>query len=194
MKKLSYFLLFILTVLISSCSSCSNKQENADKDDFDIPTEFEEKLTGKDTSEVKEMVAVFVEHLKNKRYYDAAGMLYRFKREDGKRLPQIYDNDDIERFVHVHKLLPVEDYKIEYMRFREEESNEVCITIIMKRGANGEKDDTSKIFLNPIFLHNKWCLVMNDTFHGSNTIVPIEKRDSMTNVYAQRERGLKPRR
>ena len=172
----------------------ANEIQLREYDDFDIPTEFEEKLTGKDTSEVKEMVEVFVQHLKNERYYDAAGMLYRFVRENGERFPQLYDNDDIERFVHVHKLLPVEDYKIEYMRFREAESNEICITIIMKRGANGEKDDTSKMFLNPIYYHNKWCLVMNDTFHGTNTIVPIEKRDSMTNVYAQRERGLKPRR
>ena len=194
MKKLTYFLLFILTALITSCSSCSNKQEQTNKDDFDIPTEFEEKLSGKDTAEVKEMVAVFVEHLKNERYYDAAGMLYRFVRENGERFPQLYDNDDIERFVKVHQLLPVVDYKIEYMRFREADSNEVCITIIMKRGANGEKDDTSKMFINPIYYHNKWCLVMNDTLHGANTVVPIEKRDSMTNVYAQRERGLKPRR
>ena len=42
MKKLTYFLLFILTALITSCSSCSNKQEQTNKDDFDIPTEFEE--------------------------------------------------------------------------------------------------------------------------------------------------------
>ena len=194
MKKLTYFLLFILTALITSCSSCSNKQEQTNKDDFDIPTEFEEKLSGKDTAEVKDLVAVLVQHLKNERYYDAAGMLYRFVRENGERFPQLYDNDDIERFVKVHQLLPVVDYKIEYMRFREADSNEVCITIIMKRGANGEKDDTSKMFLNPIYYHNKWCLVMNDTFPGTNTIVPIEKRDSMTNVYAQRERGLKPRR
>ena len=194
MKKLTYFLLFILTALITSCSSCSNKQEQPNKDDFDIPTEFEEKLSGKDTAEVKEMVAVFVEHLKNERYYDAAGMLYRFVRENGERFPQLYDNDDIERFVKVHQLLPVVDYKIEYMRFREADSNEVCITIIMKRGANGEKDDTSKMFINPIYYHNKWCLVMNDTFHGANTVVPIEKRDSMRNVYTDREFHLKPRR
>ena len=148
MKKLTYFLLFILTALITSCSSCSNKQEQTNKDDFDIPTEFEEKLSGKDTAEVKEMVAVFVEHLKNERYYDAAGMLYRFVRENGERFPQLYDNDDIERFVKVHQLLPVVDYKIEYMRFREADSNEVCITIIMKRGANGEKDDLTATTTN----------------------------------------------
>ena len=194
MKKLTYFLLFILTALITSCSSCSNKQEQTNKDDFDIPTEFEEKLSGKDTAEVKEMVAVFVEHLKNERYYDAAGMLYRFVRENGERFPQLYDNDDIERFVKVHQLLPVVDYKIEYMRFREADSNEVCITIIMKRGANGEKDATSKMFINPIRYHNQWCLVMNHTFHGANTVVPIEKRDSMRNVYTDREFHLKPRR
>lgn len=187
MKKLTYFLLLTTIIFISSCSSCSNK-ENKDKDDFDIPTEFEEHLTGKDTAEVKEMVAVFIEHLKNERYYDAAGMLYRFENDGSSRYPRLYNNEDIERFVKVHKMLPVEDYEIEYMRFREKETNEVCISIIMKRGETKDKDIKSKIFLNPIYHNNQWCLVTNDTFHGTNTVVPVTKRDSMTKVYQDQQK------
>lgn len=188
MKKLSVFLLLITAILISSCSSCSKKAGEEAKDDFDIPTEFEQKLTGKDTAAVKEMIAVFIDHLRNERYYDAAGMLYRFKEENGQRTPQLYDNNDIERFVKVHKLLPVEDYQIEYMRFREKQENEVCITVIMKRGENGQKDITSKMFLEPIYHSNQWCLVMNDTYHGANTIVPQTKRDSLTKVYREQDK------
>nr|CDL66686.1 unnamed protein product [uncultured bacterium] len=49
---------------------------------------------------------------KNSGHDDAAGMLYRFKEENGQRTPQLYDNNDIERFVKVHKLLSMVQFSV----------------------------------------------------------------------------------
>lgn len=186
MKKLLFFPFLFLALLFSACSSCSKQEKPAD--DFDVPTEFEQKLTEHDTSEVKELVEVFVNHLRNERYYEAAGMLYKLEHLGDRTTPVEYDNDDIERFVNVHKMFVVEDYAIDYMRFRESRENEVCINIILRKGKDGQKDITTKIFLNPIHMNNQWYLVADDTPSGTNTIVPAEKRDSMKKVYKDNQR------
>lgn len=182
MKKLSYLLLFCVAVLFASCSSCSNnKNENVDP--LDVPTVFEENLTEADTSKVKEIIAVYMTHIQKGEYYDAAGMVYRHEMQQGKKVPRLLDNDEIERLVNVYKLFPVEDYKIDYMRFREKELNEVCISVVMQKGKNGAPDAISKMFFNPIYFHNKWCLVLDDSHQGTDAFVPAVKRDSMRNVY-----------
>lgn len=181
MKKLSYLLLICVAVFFASCSSCSNKNENVDP--LDVPTVFEEKLTEADTAKVKEIIAIYMSHVQKGEYYDAAGMVYRHEMQKGKKVPRLLDNDEIERLVNVYKLFPVEDYKIDYMRFREQELNEVCISVIMQKGKNGAPDATSKMFFNPIFFHNKWCLVLDDSHQGTDAFVPAAKRDSMRGVY-----------
>ena len=187
MKKLSYLLVLCISIFFASCSSCSHKNENVDP--LDIPSEFEENLTEHDTAAVKEVIAVFINHIQKGEYYDAAGMVYRQKHVEGNIVPRLLNNNEIERLVSVYKMFPIEDYKIEYMRFRESALNEVCVSIIMQKGENGRPDATSKLFFNPIYYNEKWCLVLDDNKQGTKTFVPKEKRDSMRNVYSNSKAG-----
>lgn len=181
MKKLSYLLILCIAVFFASCTSCRHNDPQVDP--LDVPTEFENNLTAADTSKVKEIIALFVQKVQEGQFYDAAGMVYRHEYVQGKQIPRVLNNDEIERLVTVYKMFPIVDYKIDYMRFREKELNEVCISIIMKKGENGKPDATSKMFFNPIYFHNKWCLVLDDSHQGTDTFVPVQKRDSMRNVY-----------
>lgn len=188
MKKLSYFLILCITIFFASCSSCSNKdQENVDP--LDIPTEFENHLTEADTSGVKEIIGVYMAHIQNAEYYKAAEMVYRHEEKHSEIIPRELNNEEIERLVNVYKLFPVIDYKIDYMRFREAGLNEVCITVVMRKGENGQPDATSKMFFNPIYYANKWNLVLDDSHQGTKTFVPTHKRDSMRNVYKHSKAG-----
>lgn len=188
MKKLSYLLIFSICLIFASCSSCSHK-ENQSVDDLDIPTEFEEQLTESDTADVKALIATYIGHIQNNRLYEAAGMVYRQEMRHSKLFPRELDNDEMERLVNIYKLFPVLDYKIDYMRFREAGLNEVCVTVIMQKGENGKPDATSKMFFNPIYHANKWCLVLDDSHQGTNAFVPAAKRDSMRGVYKASKSG-----
>lgn len=189
MKKLSFLLILCVAVFFASCSSCSHKEQNVDP--LDVPTEFEEHLTDADTTKVKEIIAVYMSHIQKGNYYDAAAMVYRHEVEKDHKVPRELDNDEIERLVNVYKMFPVEDYKIDYMRFREAGLNEVCISVIMKKGENGQPDAVSKMFFNPIYYGNKWCLVLDDSHQGTDAFVPAEKRDSMREVYRNSGAGKK---
>ena len=188
MKKLSYLLILCIAVLFASCSSCSHKEQNVDP--LDVPTEFENRLTDADTAQVKEIIAVYIGHIQRGNYYDAAGFVYRLE-DNGRsqRVPRELNNEEIERMVKVYKLFPIVDYKIDYMRFRENNLNEVCVSVIMQKGQNGQPDAVSKMFFNPIYYGNKWCLVLDDSHQGTNAFVPAQKRDSMRNVYKHSKAG-----
>lgn len=188
MKKLSYLLILCIAVFFASCSSCSHKDQS-NVDPLDIPTEFENNLTDADTARVKELIGVYMAHMQNQEYYDAAAMVYRHEEVHSQIVPRELNNEEIERLVNVYKLFPVQDYKIDYMRFREAGLNEVCITVIMQKGENGKPDATSKMFFNPIHFHNKWCLVLDDSHQGTDAFVPAAKRDSMRGVYQSSKSG-----
>lgn len=188
MKKLSYLLILCITVLFASCSSCSHKDQ-ANVDPLDIPTEFEENLTEVDTSQVKELIDTYMNRIQKGEYYKAAEMVYRQEEKHSQLVPRLLNNDEIERLVKVYKLFPVEDYKIDYMRFREAGLNEVCVSVIMQKGVNGKPDATSKMFFNPIHFHNAWRLVLDDSHQGTDAFVPAAKRDSMRGVYKNSNAG-----
>lgn len=181
MKKLSLLLILVVTVFFASCSSCSHKDQNVDP--LDIPTEFEENLTSSDTAQVKELVVTYIEFLKEQKYAEAAEMVYRQEMQHGVKVPRLLNDDELERLFNVYKLFPIEDYKIDYLRFREEGLNEVCVSIIMKKGENGQPDAISKMFFNPIYIQSKWFLVLDDSHQGTKAFVPAEKRDSMRKVF-----------
>lgn len=183
MKKLSYLLLIMVVAIFASCSSCRRDNGQANVDPLDVPTEFEKQLKESDTIEVKAVIDRFVNYIQNEKYYDAARMVYRLEYKGKQALPRELNNEEIERMVRVFKLFPIEDYNIEYMRFREAELNEVCISTIMQKGENGSPDAKSKMFFNPINMGGKWGLVLDNTFYGTDTFVPQAKRDSMRKVY-----------
>lgn len=189
MKKLSYLLLLCVAVFFASCSSCSHRDQQENIDPLDVPSEFEKHLTSADTASVKELIGVYMAHMQRGEFYKAAEMLYRQEEVKSQLVPRELNNEEIERLVKVYKLFPVLDYKIEYMRFREADLNEVCISVVMQKGKNGQPDATSKMFFNPIHFHNAWRLVLDDSHQGTDTFVPVEKRDSMRGVYKNSKAG-----
>lgn len=188
MKKLSLLLICIASIFFAACSSCSHKTENAKVDPMDVPTEFEMSLTKKDTDEVKHQVELFLEYLQREEYYEAAGMLYKRNAAKPKEIRQL-DNDEIEKFVGIYQMLGFEDYKIDYMRYREADKNEVSLTFVIRKGENGEQDMTSKLFLCPIRMANQWKLILLDSPNSERGLVKPEKRDSMRTLYHNSEAG-----
>lgn len=189
MKKLTSLLFLALIVFFASCTSCSKKEAPA-VDPLDVPTAFEESLTEKDTAAVKEVISIYMDHIMKGEFYDAAAMVYRFYIDENKqRNPRELSNEEMDRMVGIYRLFPVEEWKIDYMRFREYGLNEVCLDIVMRKGRNGEPDATSKMFFNPIYHNERWCLVLDDSHQGTHTFVPTEKRDSMRGVYHKSRAG-----
>lgn len=186
MKKLSYLLVLCVAVFFASCSSCSHKDDDAKAQKVDtlaIPTEFEQQITGADTAAVKELVVTFIEKVKDHKFYDAASMVYRQEEVQSKIIPRELNNEEIERLVKVYQLFPVVDYSFEYIRFREKELNEVCVSIVMQRGKDGQPDAVSKMYFNPIYFHNAWHLVLDDSHQGTDAFLPPEWREKQKNEY-----------
>lgn len=155
---------------------------------MDIPTEFEKNLTKNDTDDVKHQVGLFVEYVQKEQYYEAAGMLYRREFNKPKVIRQL-NNEEIEKFVSLYKMLGIEDYKIDYMRYREYNKNEISLTFIIRKGENGQPDMTSKLFLCPVRLSNGWKLILLDSPTGERELVRPSKRDSMRNLYKESDAG-----
>lgn len=69
-KVLSLFLFVGIAAAFTSCNGCSKQNEGP------TPTAFEQQLEAKDTVEVEQALATFFGHIQNKKFYDAAAMLY----------------------------------------------------------------------------------------------------------------------
>lgn len=98
-KKSLLFLVPMLFMLLmmNSCNSCSNKK---DEPKGPQPTEFEEAMTAKDTTAVKQLVDQFFSYVKEKNFSEAAGMLYR-NDEDPNHEPQQRGDGGSKRHVGV---------------------------------------------------------------------------------------------
>lgn len=175
-KRALPVVLIACATAFTACTSCKS-----DKNQGPQPTAFETSLQAKDTVQVEQVVATFFDNIKNKKFYDAAGMLYTRNIKGGEIRPM--NNEEMDNFVNVYKQLPFEGYMIDYMKFQSNEENEVACSIILMKGRNGLPDAMSKIFFTPVLQGDKWCLILTDSHRLEAPISTFEQRDSLSERY-----------
>ena len=155
-RFLPFFLIAISTAFVA-CTGCKS-----DKDAANQMTEFEQKLTSKDTADVEKVIAQFYSNIKDKKYYDAAAMLYTRKQKDA-AIRQLTNE--------------------EMVKFLTETENEVSCTIILRKGEQGMPDATTKMFFTPVLFGGQWCLILTDSKHLESPISNFYQRDSLKQRY-----------
>ena len=163
-----------------SCNSCSgNKQEEGG------PTPFEQELEASDSLEAAKLIDQFFEYAMQEKYYDAAGMLFKYNEERRTADPEQLDNDEMEKVVQSLKMIRPVDYKINFMKFSQYYDNEIEVTAYMAKGENGMPDVTTKMYFKPFRGPGKWVLMLIDTHEYNNPVVDNKDRDSVMNAYQQ---------
>ncbi len=176
MKSLLSFLLFLaVTLSFTACSGCSSDSSKP------VQTVFESQLVAQDTVQVEQIVQQFFSNIQNKKFYDAAAMLY--VRKDTASIPRPYTNAEMDKFVTAYKSLPFEGYKIDYMKFLSSTFNEVSCTLILRKGHNGMPDAVTKVFFCPVMVGGKWALILTDSQKFEHTVTDFEQRDSLKERY-----------
>ena len=171
----------VMAVVLGGMTSCNSKKETKGPQ----PTEFEMGMTNQDSVAVRGLVDQFFRLVKEKDYAGATQMLYRIDPTDKKSEPQPLGNDEIDKVLGLLKSVPMQSYKIEYIKFNESYANEVLCSVMIKKG-NGKDipDITTKMFFKPMRWLGQWCLGVMDSDHGDRGIVNPTKRDSVEKEYA----------
>ena len=185
---LSLVVALLVALLTTGIVSCNSKKEQQGPQ----PTEFEMGLTNQDSVAVRGLIDQFFTFVKAKDYAGATQMLYRTSPDDPKAEPQPLDNDGIRQVMQMLKSVPMEGYRIEYMKFNEANNNEVLCYVIIKKGNGKDMPDiTTKMFFKPMSYLGQWSLGLMNSEWGDNGIVDPAKRDSMKGEYAKEQGAAK---
>ena len=174
----------VCLAMIMAMASCKKKQET--KPEGPQPTAFENAMTEKDTTEVKELIDQFFRFAIAKNYEGATGMLYRNDLERRGRVWPLIDEEK-ERVKKTLKVFPPIDYSIEYIKFNRYKQNEVLCNVIMSKTDDGRPLATTKMFFKPVNNMGIWYLCLMDRKHGDMGVVRPEKRDSVRKAYKAKE-------
>lgn len=186
--RLSLVIALIVVLAVGIFGSCNSKKEQQGPQ----PTEFEMGLTNQDSIAVRGLLDQFFSFVKAKDYAGATQMLYRTSLDDPKAEPQPLDNDEIRQVMQMLKSVPMEGYRIEYMKFNEANNNEVLCYVIIKKGNGKDMPDiTTKMFFKPMSYLGQWSLGLMNSEWGDHGIVDPAKRDSMKGEYAKEQRAAK---
>ena len=188
MKMKHFLALTLLTVgmLFTACTGCKSEKQQGPQ-----PTEFEQSMTKKDTADVQQTIAQFFGFLKNKKYYDAAQMLYSRPAGAGSEMV-LLSNKEMDDYVSFWKNFDFDAYSIEYVKFYAADKNEVACNVVLMKGRNGAPDATTMMYFTPVYQDSKWHLILTDSRHGETTITQegqknpekiYERRDSLKDVY-----------
>lgn len=185
MKHFFSLILFIFAITFAACSGCKS-----DKPKGPQPTTFEQKLQQKDTTVVKKLIADFYDHLRVGEYADAVQMLYSRPQGPGSPIKEL-DNQEIDRYLSFFRMLPFEDYSIEYMKFFSNDQNEVKCKVILQKGKNGAPDATTYMFFTPVMYNGEWKLILTNSRNAEHPVSTDEQRDSLKAVYRNSRAGTK---
>lgn len=165
--------------MVTSCSSCSKEKSTEDT----TITKFEKSLKERDTAEVKALVDRFFQYAINKEFGEAAAMLYR---SDKSSQPEVLDNEEMRKVKIMLRSFPMVDYRIEYIKFNKNRSNEVLCYVIMQKAEEGKPELSTKMFFKPVKVLDKWYLCLTNTEYGDRGVVKSTKRDSVKKAYQER--------
>lgn len=189
MRKHNFLSLSLATLLLTLLAACDPKKGEGSQENG--PTAFEQSLNAQDSMAVMSEIDKFFNYLKDKKPYEAAGMLVTIKRGDIDIEAEPLSNQEMEAMVKKFSLIPVIDHKVQYLKFNEFYQNEAEVHITMIKG-NEEKgipDATTKMYLVPVMLSGTWKLAVIDTKSGDRALVKPGQRDSLRTQHMLRERS-----
>lgn len=188
-KWLSLAATFAVALVVACLASCNMNREKPKPQ----ATEFELGMTSQDSIAVKNLIGQFFTFVEAKDYAAATQMLFRTDPQHPGEEPQPLGNDEIKAVMQTLQAVPVEGYRIEYIKFSESYSNEVlCYVTIKKSTSKDMPDITTKMFFKPMRHLGQWCLGLTNSEWGDRGVVDPAKRDSVKREYAagQHKEGM----
>lgn len=164
---------------LGSCRGKKDKQPTGPQ-----KTEFEQAMSSKDTTDVKQLVDRFFSFAKSKDYSEAAGMLFR-NDENRKGEPRQLNNEEMAKVREMLESVPMVDYRIEYIKFDEYYQNEVLCRVVIKPATDDMPEISTKMFFKPVNYMGKWVLCLTNSEYGDRGVVKPDKRDSMEREYSR---------
>lgn len=181
MRRVIYIAVCIgLLLAIGACKPGSKEQAKEEQTE----TNFELSMQERDTAEVKALVDRFFQYAISKDFTEAAAMLYRI---DKRSLPELLNNEEMAKVRGMLKALPMVDYRIEYIKFNKNKSNEVLCYVIMQKAEEGKPELSTKMFFKPVKVLEEWYLCLTNTEYGDRGVVKPNKRDSVKKAYQESE-------
>lgn len=170
----------VLLTALASCSSCSKKEAPSP-----AMTTFEQGMTAKDTADVKALVDHFFQLAVDKKFADAAAMLYRYDKR--RTEPELLNNEEMADVRTMLRSFPMVDYRIEYIKFDSHDRNEVLCYVIMRHAEGNMPEVSTKMFFKPVKYLEKWYLCLMNTGYSDRAVVDPDHRDSMSANFKSKE-------
>ena len=158
MKKIRILSLLLCIFTLVACGQKKRETECSAKEQSAMV------LSRKDTKAVHELVNQFMTLAKDKKYAEAAAMLYEVDANDIDQKPQPLDNEGMQRIKMLLQIFPVYSYEVNSLKFKEAENNEVKCTISFS-----ETGKTNWYF-KPVRYLGNWRLCMRDSGMGDRSI------------------------
>ena len=151
--------LLLILALLLCLVGCRERVKKTEEVDMKAVTERMMYLTAQDTAAVKTLVTMFMD-LAKRNSLDSAVMLLRTMQPD--QQPQPLNAAERQQVVEVLGQFPVLDYRIEHLKFKRAEENEVkCqVRISDRRYVNWS--------FNPVRYIGRWSLCLKDM--GNTTL------------------------
>jgi len=133
---------------------CRNKQS---QNQYIAPAGME--YSGKDTTEIMGLVNKYVQCLNEHDYDGMVDLLHTFKDN------RIYAFDETQRDSVKRGLqqIPVYAAKLYSFRLNNNVNNKICILVqLIENGDLEQEIGVSKLFLNPVYVQDKWYLTLLD--------------------------------
>lgn len=125
-------------------------------------------LSKKDTVQVLNLTNQFMTAIKERRYADAAGMLYEMKADDPFAKPQLLDNDQLKAVLQRLKAFPINDFSVSGYTFKEAADNEVRCSVTLSSEINPRdtRSATTIWYFKPVRYLGEWKLCFRNSTQG----------------------------
>lgn len=152
---------YIIAILILPCFifSCGKKDKK-----LEMPTEQKMVLEEADTSEVYGLISEYMTKVVNKEYESAITMLRTVENDDLDGEPFSLSNDEEKQELRKLELFPINNYHVEWVKFKRHNVNEVKVKVYLTTG------QTTNWYFKPVRYLGKWYLCIKDSNNGDETL------------------------
>jgi len=179
MKKQHILILSVLLPLAGLVlTGCRQKAEQKD-----TRTQFEKYLTNQDSLKVIELIDQFFFYAEQGNYADAAAMLYKAEVDTTFTQPEPLGNEEMESVATMLKVLGIQGHRIDYIKFREANMNEVKCTAILQPALDGQPEATTVLYFKPIDFVDSWVLCLMHSETGNETFVSEDEKAQLTREF-----------
>jgi len=178
MKKFLFLAIFPIVSVSLIFTGCK-RDKAANQSDANAPTAYELSITNQDTMQVVNLIDAFFGYLERGELTDAVAMLYADNSVDHFEEPMPLDNDQISRMMSIVRALPVQDHRIEYIKFHETYQNEVKVTAIIEPASEDRPEVSTVFYFRPFDYLGNWRLCLMDTPSGNQRIINNDQADSL---------------